>query len=768
MFTSRLATQPLKEAFFVIIVVMTVAFATNYVVSRSAINGLKAEVQRDLLDIARIAAKFTDGDLHQTITHHNQMQGQTYQSLRNNYLKILQAKPNIRFIYTNILKDGKVYFIVDANLDGNDKNTSYVMDEYNSHSPALMSALTTGQAMVDERFYTDQWGTFLSAHAPIFNSKQEFVATVSVDMTATQLLRDMYEIKKSRHIGVIIGAILALSVGLVVLVIRRKSLQFEQTYHASLEQLQASNQKLEEQQDDLEKAIQRAEEATRLKSEFLANMSHEIRTPLNGVVGMNNLLLETSLNETQRSYAQIVARSADSLLQLLGDILDFSKIEAGKLLIEQVPFDLHTLLEDVVNILTIPAQEKGLALALEIASSTPNALIGDPGRIRQILYNLGNNAIKFTASGRVTIRVCPQTEDDTGVRMYIEVEDSGIGIPEDKHDYIFNKFSQADSSTTRQFGGTGLGLAICKELSEMMGGNIGVRSTLGIGSTFWFTLRLQHDKTEYHNNPHQRHKSYQRESLYFPGIHVLLVEDNHTNQLVASAMLRKCGCYVTTVNNGLQALSLIKCYPFPLVLMDCQMPEMDGYEATKLIRSFEKQHGRKAAPIIAFTAHAMQDDREECLRSGMNDCLTKPLKQHELETMLAKWLPGTQIPPKSARIEDVRTNNEPGLDMEAFSELRCLLQDSFPKIIDCYLEDSLGYLERIRHAAQAKDLTKLSHASHTLKSSSMQIGGKHVATLAAQLEQKARHDDISELSALISEIESSMQSLHAAILEARD
>jgi signal transduction histidine kinase/ActR/RegA family two-component response regulator len=428
--------------------------------------------------------------------------------------------------------------------------------------------------------------------------------------------------------------------------------------------------RLAEAKQQAEIQAQRAEAASKAKSDFLAMMSHEIRTPMNGVLGFANLLLETPLNAEQRDFAETVQRSGDALLTIINDVLDYSKIEAGRMTVERIDFDLYGVCEEVRKILRSAITGRGLTMVLSYDAALPRNVKGDPVRIRQVVLNLASNAVKFTERGTVRIEVSQMD----AAQLKISVVDSGIGISDEQLDRMFRRFTQADSSTTRRYGGTGLGLAISKTLVELMGGAIGVHSEPGTGSTFWFTLPLIAGAPAQHETavPAQRETALavqpsaaiqapaapqapaaipvllsavdrpvspppQLRAAPVSARRVLLVEDNFVNQRVAVYMLAKLGHSVDVARHGREAIDMLSQSAYDLVLMDCQMPEMDGFEATRLIRDPASTVLDHQIPVVAMTANAYPEDRARAIAAGMNDFLAKPVDRSVLADMIEKW-----------------------------------------------------------------------------------------------------------------------------------
>lgn len=598
----------------------------------AAREGQLRAIQSELLQLASVAATQVDGDVHRTMKSNAQAGSPEHLKLLEPLVAFHKATSDVIYVYTAVLRDEQIYFVlgtdylyraVEDNLPPDP-----IMEPYNTPDPALRHALEFHEPAVNDHPVQEALRSYMSAYAPFFDAKRQFVGVVGIDMWVHHFDARLASIRRAGLTAFAAVTVLSLLAGYMTF---RLSL----TARRARRRDRIIRRKLAHAKSQAEVQAERAESGSRAKSEFLAMMSHEIRTPMNGVLGFANLLMDTRLDGEQREFVENIRCSGDALLTIINDVLDYSKIEAGKLSVDNMEFDLRSVCNEVRSLLQPSAAAKGLALNLHFAPSTTQMLIGDPVRVRQILLNLVGNAIKFTTSGSVGIEASQLDPD----RVRVNVIDTGIGVAPGRLEKLFERFTQGDASITRRYGGTGLGLAISKKLITLMGGEISAQSEEGKGSVFWFTLPVRAPLN-----------SSTRVALPIPPPvpqplpvppsakgRLLLVEDNVVNQKVAMHMLVKMGYEVDLAEHGRQALERLGAVRYEAVLMDCQMPEMDGFEATRHIRDPSSAVLDHDVPVIAMTANAFAEDRDRCIAAGMNDFLAKPVDRATLTQVLDKW-----------------------------------------------------------------------------------------------------------------------------------
>jgi PAS domain S-box-containing protein len=524
---------------------------------------------------------------------------------------------------------------------------------------------------------------------------------------------------------------------------------------------------------ELKQAELKAEAASRAKSDFLANMSHEIRTPMNGIIGMAHLALMCNLEPKAHGYVEDIGRSAQRLLGIINDILDVSKIEADQLLIEQIPFDLPSLVDDTVAMVRNAAEAKGLAITLQIDPAVPHGLIGDPLRVGQVLLNYLNNAVKFTEHGEISVGVEAVEASEAGTTLRFAVSDTGIGLAPEHQGDLFEPFHQAEITVARKFGGTGLGLAIARQLAGLMGGKVGVESTQGSGSTFWFTIRVGvsvegHGASPISREPLRHLEAGVNDHSLLRGTRVLLAEDDLTNQMVAIGLLEAVGMEVDVVGDGDAAVKRVRENDYEIVLMDMRMPTMDGVTATRLIREREDLAD---LPIVAMTANAMSSQQEECLAAGMNDFIGKPFDPSQLYAVIQKWVTGLGdaalfAPSAMAAMKGANLRlpgHIAGLDIRAGLRRVAGMKALYVNTLQSFVDGQEDIVARVRQAIADHDTDRAGREAHTLKGLAGMIEAGEVCSLAAELETTLAVSNLASVPQLLDRLEMKLVTVVGAI-----
>ncbi|XVJ59279.1 MAG: response regulator [Tepidisphaera sp.] len=622
---SRLGLRAARNATAFAVTLMLVAWASIAMVHRLSMQAYRSQVNDRIIAIADAAASQVDTRLHDGLTDPSQQESAEFERVASPLRRILNATPGVQFIYTFRITNEEVRFVVDCTPAG-DNDGDGVDDQaklgevYEDVDEAMIKAFKTGEPAVSEEPHRDQWGVFVSGFAPVRRDDGTIACFVGVDVTAEEFEAQIAKMSRTAVLAGIPAGLISLLAGLLIWRMTFERLRSVKALELAEAEARAAAKRISAMNQDLERALHAAKAGERAKAAFVANISHEIRTPMTSILGYIDLLAEEGQTEAERrACLATISRAGQHLLSVINDILDFSKIEAGRMTIERVPLSPRTIAEDATRMLEAKAHAKGITLSHLVAAEVPAGVLGDPTRLSQVLVNLIGNAVKFTERGSVTVR-----SSYAAGRLKVEVEDTGVGITPEQMAGLFTAFSQADVSTTRRFGGTGLGLAISKRLAEAMGGTLTARSTPGVGTTF--TMEVPAEPVAL---PQAAKAASGACSL--AGVKVMLAEDSVDNQHLIRYHLTKAGAIVDVVGNGGSAYEHTMSGGNDVVLMDIQMPVMDGYETTRKLRA-----SGYVGPIVALTANTSEEDRALAIAAGCDDLASKPLKVPELVALVRR------------------------------------------------------------------------------------------------------------------------------------
>lgn len=700
---------------------------------------LYKEIDKKLKNAALTTINILPHDFHNRTFTSTSVTKETYQNnmdLLSGESKILEVK----FVYTLIKKGSNIYF-TSANASDEEIKTNSAtpyFELYSDAPPELSEAFDKNKITYAQ--YSDRWGTFRSVFIPnVTKDGYSYVTAADVEIGYIETILQKELISSFEEIFIHMLILLPLFF-LYSRQMREIKNDLEQTVLKRTKELEASKEM--------------AEESLKTKSEFLAMMSHEIRTPMNGILGMLALIERSELDKIQKHYLQIAKNSANSLLILINDILDFSKIEAGKMQIEPIEFDLAVMLEELIEFMSFRAKEKGILLLLDDKTMLTKNIIADEGRIRQILTNLISNAIKFTHYGEVKLTVLYESFNNTGGAVSFVVSDTGIGIAQNKIDSLFDPFTQADGSTTRKYGGTGLGLSIVKNLCRLMSGDIGVTSTLGVGSTFTAQIQVLMG-AEILKRDLDNQEADDSDIQWPLKTRILLVEDNPTNQIVAQGLLVAIGLEADIAGNGLEALEAVSMatniLPYSIILMDCQMPEMDGYEATKAIRAGEAGEKNRSIPIVAMTANAMDQDKQQCIASGMDDYIAKPVNIEALAAVLKKWLLKKDEEMQDNNTEQEETQATMIWDRAGTLERFGGKEKLLGLVVNSFLADVPMQIQSLSLALKENNPKNAQLHAHSIKGTAGNVGALALQEIARKMEFAAKDNNLEAIKELYPE-----------------